>query len=119
MKTILVVDDDPQAQEYLRDVLEKAGYRVSIAEDGRKALRMVVEQRPDLVLLDIMMPEVHGYSVCHQIKSNEATKGTKVVFLSAKSFPADRRQAEQVGADGFITKPISSQELLEALRPLL
>jgi CheY-like chemotaxis protein len=113
---VLIVDDDPQTQDYLKTLLDKAGYKVLLADDGESAMEMVVEHQPDLVLLDIMMPGAHGYSVCNRIKSNDITKRIKVIFLTAKSFPADKRQADQVGADGYLVKPVASEDLLKSLR---
>jgi two-component system phosphate regulon response regulator PhoB len=119
MTKLLVVEDDEATRELLSHILTNEGYEVCKAEDGRKGLDAVALENPALIVLDIMLPEVHGYSVCHQVKTNPATKGIKVLMLSAKSFSADRRQAEEAGADGFLAKPVNPVELLQAIKNLL
>lgn len=119
MKKVLIADDDESTQELLKHIVSSAGYDVATASDGQAALKAVLNIRPDLVLLDIMLPEVHGYSVCHQIKSNELLRNIKVIMLSAKSFPADRRQAQEVGADAFLSKPINPSELVDRIKSFL
>jgi CheY-like chemotaxis protein len=115
----LVVEDDEATRELLKHVLTGAGHDVRTAEDGQLGLDAVAKEAPDLILLDIMLPEVHGFSVCHQVKSDPATKSVKVLMLSAKAFTADRRQAEEAGADGFLAKPVNPTELLQAIQNLL
>lgn len=117
--TVLVAEDDPGTREVIRLIVEGAGYRVLEAVDGLDAMEAVFNNRPDLVLLDVRMPEMHGYAVCHRIKSDEALKNTKVVILTAKTFAADRRQAEQVGADAFLSKPLNPPLILEKIKTLL
>lgn len=119
MARILVVEDDEATRELLKHVLSGAGHAVSAAEDGRKGLDAVAQAAPDLIVLDIMLPEVHGFSVCHRVKSDPKTRGVKILMLSAKSFAADRRQAEEAGADGFLAKPVNPAELLQAIKNLL
>ncbi len=119
MKKVLIAEDDESTQELLKHIVAGAGYAVTTASDGQSALKAILNTQPDLVVLDIMLPEVHGYSVCHQIKSNDILKTIKVLMLSAKAFPADRRQAEEVGADGFMSKPVNASELLEKIKSLL
>jgi CheY-like chemotaxis protein len=119
MAKLLVVEDDEATRELLHHILTNSGYEVREAEDGRKGLDAVARERPDLIVLDIMLPEVHGYAVCHQVKSDPATNGVKVLMLSAKAFSADRRQAEEAGADGFLAKPVNPAELLQAVKNLL
>jgi len=119
MKKVLIVEDDESTQELLKHIVSAAGYDVATASDGQAGLSAVVNSPPDLVVLDVMLPEIHGYSVCHQIKSNEVLKVVKVLMLSAKSFPADRRQAEEVGADAFLAKPVNPAELVEKIKSLL
>src|SRR5688572_25802711 len=98
MAELLVVEDDEATRELLKHVLSGAGHDVRTADDGRKGLEAVAKKAPELIVLDIMLPEVHGFSVCHEVKHNPATQGVKVLMLSAKSFAADRRQAEEAGA---------------------
>lgn len=119
MARILVADDDDNTLETLKAILESAGHKVELARDGQVALNAAIQAPPDLLLLDIMMPEIHGFSVCHKIKSEPALKGIKILILSSKSFPADRRQAENVGADGFLSKPVEPADLLKKINSLL
>ncbi len=119
MPKILVVEDDESVRDFLNTVLDSMGFNVALAVDGRAGLNAVQANPPDLVLLDVMLPEIHGYSVCHQIKTDPALKDVKVLILSAKAFPADRRQAESVGADGFMSKPVDPTELVNTIKALL
>ena len=119
MARLLVVEDDEATRELLKHVLSGAGHSVRTADDGRAGLDAVAKEHPELIVLDIMLPEIHGFSVCHAVKSDPATKGVKVLMLSAKAFAADRRQAEEAGADGFLSKPVNPNELLQAIRNLL
>jgi DNA-binding response OmpR family regulator len=100
-------------------VIGSAGYDVSAASDGLEGLNAIIKSPPDLVILDVMLPEIHGYAVCHRVKTNEALKHVKILIVSAKSFPADRRQAAEAGADGFMSKPVDPKEFLEAIKNLL
>lgn len=119
MAKILIAEDDDSTRELLTYIISGAGHQVSSAADGQKALNAITNSPPDLVVLDVMLPEVHGYSICHQIKTNDGLKNIKVLMLSAKSFPADRRQAAEVGADAFLSKPVNPNELLEKIKSLL
>lgn len=119
MARLLVVEDDEATRELLKHVLSGAGHTVRTADDGQDGLNAVAAEKPELIVLDIMLPEVHGFSVCHSVKQDPKTKDVKVLMLSAKAFPADRRQAEEAGADGFLPKPINPTELLQAIRNLL
>jgi DNA-binding response OmpR family regulator len=119
MAKILIAEDDDSTRELLTFIVAGAGHQVATAADGQKALEALTNSPPDLVVLDVMLPEVHGYSVCHQVKSNDGLRNVKVLMLSAKSFPADRRQAEEVGADAFMSKPVNPTELLAKISSLL
>ena len=116
MKSILVVDDDESTLDMVRTIAEGAGYDVRSAAGGKEALEAISHRKPDLVLLDIMMPEVPGIAVCHRIKSDKALEGIKVVMLTAKAFSADRHQAEEAGADDYLVKPVSKKQLLDTLK---
>jgi DNA-binding response OmpR family regulator len=119
MSKILIAEDDESTQELLKHIISSAGFEVATASDGQEALKAILGAQPDLVILDIMLPEVHGFSICHQIKSNDILKTIKVLMLSAKAFPADRRQAEEVGADAFLSKPVNPVELVNKVKSLL
>jgi len=118
-KKVLVVDDEPDIVNILKIMLETAGYQVATANDGQEAIDAVIKSPPDVVMLDVMMPNVHGYAVCQRIKENKALAQVKVMILTAKSFVADRRLADQVGADMFMGKPLNRDEILAGLEKLL
>ena len=118
VKRILIVDDEPHILRSLGFVLEKAGYQVLQARSGAEALRLV-DQGPDLVFLDIMMPAPDGYEVCRRIKSSQAHSGTQVIMLTAKGLDADRQRSLEAGADGYMTKPFSPSRALERVRAAL
>jgi DNA-binding response OmpR family regulator len=119
MAQILVVEDDDATREFLRFIMENAGHQVRAVADGQAALNAVAAEKPALVILDVMLPELHGYEVCHRWKRNPATADIKVLILSAKTFPADRRQAQDVGADDFMSKPVDPHGLMGRVKALL
>ncbi|MFP4087227.1 MAG: response regulator transcription factor [Desulfobacteraceae bacterium] len=111
--TILVVDDDPDIRLATARVLRKAGYRVEAAETGEQCLQMVSEKSPDLVLLDVILPDIDGYEVCRRIKADAKRAGTYVLLLSGKKTASDdQSQGLEIGADGYIARPIPNRELL-------
>lgn len=120
MKKILIAEDRPETRELLRvtfSVEEEA--LVLEAFDGEEALHIALQERPDLVLLDLMMPGLGGLEVCRRLKSDARTKGTIVLILTARSQSADRELARQGGADGYIVKPFSPADLLQRVRKAL
>ncbi|AWM32399.1 response regulator transcription factor [Hymenobacter nivis] len=121
MKTphILIVDDEPNIVMSLEFLMRKNGYRVGIARNGTEALAAIAETPFDLVLLDVMMPDVDGYQVCQQLRQRPDRAATKVVFLSAKSRDADVQKGYDVGADLYVPKPFSTRQLMEKVRELL
>jgi DNA-binding response OmpR family regulator len=116
---ILVVDDEIYIVHILDFSLGMEGYEVITALDGEQALERLKADKPDLVVLDIMMPKLDGYEVCKVIKSNAATKGTPVILLSAKGRNVDQKMGFDVGADDYITKPFSPRKLVERINQLL
>ena len=116
---ILVVDDSPFILELVKDVLIREGYHVDRAMNGHEAMQAIGEDPPDLVLLDIIMPEMSGYQVCRLIRSDERLKALPVVMMTAKDTQKDRFWGLEVGADAYITKPIEEQSLLETISSLL
>ncbi len=119
MKKILIVDDEPNIVMSLEYTFKKKNYEVYIARDGGEALQIAKDKIPDVVLLDIMMPNVDGYETLKQIKSNQNLKDTKVVFLSAKNKAADIEKGLQMGADKYLTKPFSVKKLVAEINELL
>lgn len=118
-KKILIVDDEPNIVLSLEFLMEQSGYQVAVARDGDQALEQVAAFRPDLVLLDIMMPVRNGYEVCQAIRENRAWDGVRILMLSAKGRDLDVSKGLALGADGYLTKPFSTSELIDRVRDLL
>lgn len=119
MKKILVVDDDPYILMSLEFLMKKSGNEVMIARNGTEALDIIANNKPDLILLDIMMPDVDGYSICKHIKQTKELKDIIVVFLSAKTHEADIEKGYKLGAAKYISKPFSTRELMKDVKELL
>ena len=117
--TILLVDAEHDLVMSATLLLENEGYRVITARDGEEALLKVRESRPDLVLLDILLPRRNGYQVCRALKEDRALATLPVLFVSAKSQPSDRFWARRVGGDGFVAKPYDPADLLREVKGLL
>ena len=118
-KRILVVDDEIYIVHILEFSLTMEGYSVLTASDGEEALSVIDNERPDLVVLDIMMPKLDGYEVCRRLRGDEQFRELPVILLSAKGRPVDREAGLEAGADDYITKPFSPRKLLEKIREQL
>lgn len=116
---ILVVDDDPGVQRFLKHALENEGYQVLSAENGLTGLLCAQQERPDLTVLDVMLPGLDGLEVCHRLKSDEATAKLPVLMLSAKMCETDRDAGDRVGADRYLVKPVNLAEFLETIKEML
>lgn len=116
---IVVIDDSKTIRRTAETLLVKAGCEVCVAEDGFEALGKIVSFKPDLVFVDIMMPRLDGYHTCALIKGNPALRHTPVVMLSSKDGLFDRAKGRMVGAQLYLSKPFSGDELLEAVRTSL
>ena len=116
---ILVVDDDPSNRLLLEELLHAQGYEVMTAEDGQQALDTVCRRAPDLVLCDVMMPQLNGFDFCRRLKDNPETELTPVVLVTALMATADRVRGIEAGADDFLNKPYDHSELLARVRSLL
>lgn len=111
---ILVADDEPSIRSLVCSMLDKE-YRVIGAGDGEEAIRMTRAQKPDLILMDIMMPKIDGYIACYTIKSDPALKDIPVVMLTGIGHELNVKLSQQFGADGYLTKPFRLQELMEVI----
>lgn len=116
--SVLVVDDEPQVVWMLRFSLEAEGYQTLEARDGRAALEEIRRHRPDLVLLDVMMPVMDGWSVLEELQALPEQERPRVVVVSARASLRDRAKAAELGADAFVAKPFNVEDLLDLLRTL-
>lgn len=119
MKKILIVDDEPNIVMSLEYLLRRKKFDVKIARNGTEALNAIGEEKPSLILLDIMMPDVDGYEICEYVKTSNDLKDIKIIFLSAKSKKADIDKGYQLGADLYLLKPFSTKELLGHIHELI
>jgi DNA-binding response OmpR family regulator len=118
-RKVLVVDDEPSIAKILRKQLEVAGFEVNVGIDGEDGLAKVREWKPELVLLDVMLPKLNGHEVCKTLKADPELKRIPVIMLTAKTQRQDQDLAQQQGADGFLTKPFQLSELLAKVKGLL
>jgi DNA-binding response OmpR family regulator len=116
---ILIVDDEPDLLAVLRFGLESEGFEVIEASDGERGLEMARAERPDLLVLDLMLPRMDGYKVCRALKFDERYKRLPIFILSARSGETDRRLAMDLGADDYITKPYEVKDLVGRIRSKL
>jgi DNA-binding response OmpR family regulator len=117
MAKVLIVDDSEAFRRLNAEILKMDGHQVLMARNGRETLDLVRSERPDIILLDIMMPGLDGFEVCRELKGDPATQGTMVVMVTALSESA-RYRAIQAGADEYVTKPITSREMRDLVRTL-
>lgn len=118
-QSLLVVEDEPNIVLSLRVLMERAGFEVRVATDGEAALREVRRRPPDLMLLDVMLPERDGYSVCQVVRANPDWRDMRIVMLTAKGRDADREKGLEAGADAYVVKPFSTRDLVEQVKGLL
>jgi DNA-binding response OmpR family regulator len=118
-KRVLIADDEPNIVASLEFLMEQAGFEVKVAPDGGAALALVASFRPDLVLLDVMMPVKNGYEVCQHIKGDPDLRAVKVILLSAKGRDVEVAKGLELGADAYVTKPFSTRELVAKVKELL
>jgi two-component system, OmpR family, phosphate regulon response regulator PhoB len=119
MARILVIEDEADIQQILEYNLREKGHKVFIAGKGEEGLRIAKEKKPDLVLLDLMLPDIPGTEVCKTLKSDPSTKNTQVVMLTAKGEEIDRVVGFELGADDYVVKPFSVRELLLRIQAIL
>lgn len=116
---ILIVDDEPNIVISLEFLMQQSGYEVDIARDGEEALQKIASFEPDLVLLDIMLPQLNGFEVCQRIRENKQWNQLKIIMLSAKGREIDVSKGIALGADAYITKPFSTKDLISQVQLLL
>lgn len=116
---VLIVEDEPHIVLSLEFLLERAGYETISATDGEEGLALATRLRPDIVLLDIMLPKRNGYDVCRAIKSDPELAGTPVIMLTAKGQEVEVLKGLELGASAYVTKPFGNAEILEAVRAAL
>lgn len=117
--SILVVEDEPNIVESLSFLMESSGLRVRVAYDGAAALQMIDDDRPDLLLLDIMIPARDGFEVLEAVRANPAYADMRVIMLTAKGREADRRRAMDLGIDDYVTKPFSTRDVVHRVKAVL
>jgi CheY-like chemotaxis protein len=118
-RRILLADDEPSLVKMLSKHLELAGYEVLVAFDGQEALTKAKAERPDLIILDIMMPKLDGYNVCATLKQDPRYQQIPILILTAKTRKEDEAMAKKVGADEYIRKPFRSEALIESIQRLM
>jgi DNA-binding response OmpR family regulator len=118
-KRVLVVDDEPNIVMSLEFLMRRAGFEVAVARNGREALEALEGTPPDLLLLDVMMPEFDGYEVCEQIRARPEWNATKIVMLTARGREVERERGLALGADAYVTKPFSTRDLVEQVKRML
>jgi two-component system, OmpR family, alkaline phosphatase synthesis response regulator PhoP len=116
---VLVVDDEPDLIRILEFGLRAAGYQVEIAADGQEGLKKAREIRPDIILLDLMLPKLDGYKVCRLLKFDERYRQIPIIILSARTQEGDQALAKEMGANRFVTKPYEFSEILGHIEALL
>lgn len=115
----LIVEDEESILLSLEFLLAQEGYSVATAQDGAAALKAAAERTPDLVLLDVMLPNIDGFEVCRQMRANPALQKTRIMMVTARGRESEVAHGMMLGADAFLTKPFSTRELMEKIRSLL
>ena len=115
MDTVLLIEDNKDIRENMAEILELAGYKVLLGSNGKEGAGLAMQHKPDIIVCDIMMPELDGYGVIHLLQKNEGTKHIPFIFLTAKTERTEIRKGMELGADDYITKPFEGTELLNAI----
>jgi two-component system, OmpR family, alkaline phosphatase synthesis response regulator PhoP len=118
-KKILIAEDEPNIVISLEFLLKEAGYEVAIARDGSQALSLAGTLRPDLIVLDVMLPALNGFDVCRRIRGSRVAKNTKVLMLTARGRESEVAKGMAAGADAYLTKPFATRELMKVVADLL
>lgn len=118
-KRILIADDEPSIVISVEFLLKREGFEVSVARDGEEALERIRADRPDLVVLDVMMPKLNGFEVCETVRADPELAVVRILMLTAKGRDAEMRKGLDLGADAYIAKPFSTRDLVERVKSLL
>ncbi len=118
-RKILIVDDEKAMVKILKMRLEANGYEVIAAYDGKEGLEKAKSENPDLIVLDLMLPEMDGYKVCRLLKFDDKYKKIPIILFSARAQDSDKEMGKSVGADDYVTKPFDSKDMLERIKKLL
>ena len=116
---VLIVDDEPNILLSLQFLMKKAGYQVRTATDGEQALAEIARERPDIVLLDVMMPKLDGFSVCQRIRATPEWRDVRVIMLTARGRDVEREKGRTLGADDYITKPFATKDAMDRVAAAL
>jgi DNA-binding response OmpR family regulator len=117
--TILIADDEPNILISLEFLMKREGYNVKLARDGQEAVDAIIEHRPHLVLLDVMMPKKSGFDVCQEVRAHDQVKDTCILMLTAKGRDTDVAKGLALGVNAYMTKPFATKELVEKVKSLL
>jgi CRP/FNR family cyclic AMP-dependent transcriptional regulator len=115
MKKILLIEDNENIRSNSAEILELSNYKVAVAEDGKIGVEKAIQQKPDLIICDIMMPVLDGYGVLHAVQKNDMLRNIPFIFLTAKTERDDFRKGMELGADDYLSKPFNATELLNAV----
>ena len=118
-KVILIVEDDPKDLKLIRDLLQVSGYKTIEATGGEQGVKLARARKPDLILMDIMMPKMDGYTACREIKMDKATRAIPVVMVTSVDYEMNKVLGRDLGAAEYITKPVNRQELLDVISRFL
>jgi len=118
-RKILITEDSPTILEILKSVLVEEGYEVIAAADGQQALELARTEKPDLIILDLMLPKIDGYKVCRMLKFDEKYKNIPIIMLTARTKESDEKLGKEVGADAYIRKPFEPEMIIDKIRELL
>jgi two-component system, OmpR family, alkaline phosphatase synthesis response regulator PhoP len=116
---LLIADDEPNILISLEFLMQREGYEVILARDGQEALDAIARDKPDLVLLDVMMPVKTGFDVCHEVRNSETLRDTRILMLTAKGRDTDIAKGMALGANAYMTKPFSTKELVQKVQEML
>ena len=118
-QSVLIVDDEPNILLSLQFLMKKSGYEVRTAKDGEEAMAEIERAAPDLVLLDVMMPKIDGFSICERIRANPEWRDVRIIMLTARGRDVEREKGMALGADDYITKPFSTKDAIARVEAVL